>query len=104
MLDRSYIEFFHLISKPLTEDFDYPWNLIRAVIWGILPIIILSFLVSMGIESDQEFHDIKKFFQHLWEISSLIALMIYAACSWQAYQVHQRREADKSHSLRAFRD
>lgn len=104
MIDRSYIDFLILIAKPLTEEFCYPWNLIRAVIWGILPIIILSFVTSAIIEPTPEFSDIKNFFQLLWQISSLVALIIYAACSWQAYQVHLDNENEKTSRLRRFQD
>jgi cytochrome b subunit of formate dehydrogenase len=104
MIDSSYIEMFILIAKPLTEEFEPPWNYVRMVFWGLVPIAILSLVTGFILEPTPEYLDVRKLFFNLSLVVSVMAAALYAVCAWQAMEVHRAREHEKSDRVRRFRD
>ena len=104
IVDPSYIELLQLVFRPLSEEFEYPWNVIRSCFWGMLPIALMSFVTGMALDPTPEYIKAKNLFSDIAIISSVLALAIYGGCGWQAYKIHQAREASKSERVRKFRD
>lgn len=104
MRDRSYLDALILVAKPLTEEFDPPWNYIRSVFWGVLPMAFLSFAISAVIDQTPEYLRIRNFFFNLGLISTGIDLILYCACAYQAYQIALARDYEKGERVRRFQD
>ena len=104
MRDTSYIEMFILLARPLTEEFEPPWNYVRMIFWGLMPVVILSFVTGFVLEPTAEFIDIRNLFFNLSLVVALMAAVFYAACAWHAMHVHHKRVHEKSDRVRRFRD
>ncbi len=95
---------FVLLARPLTEEFEPPWNYVRMIFWGLVPVMVLSFVTGFVVEPTAEFVDIRNLFFNLSLVVAIIATCLYVACAWQALQVHHEREHEKSDRVRRFRD
>ncbi len=104
MTDRSYLDALILVAKPLTEDFDPPWNYIRSVFWGILPLVVLSFATSSVMDPTPEYVHIRRFFFNLGLICAGLDAILYCACAYQAYQLMLMRDHEKGERVRRFQD
>lgn len=104
IIDSSYIELARLVARPLTEEFEYPWNIIRSCFWGLVPIAVLSLITGSALDPTPQYIKAKSLFGEIALWSGLLSIAIYAACGWQAYKLHLAREASITHHIKKFRD
>lgn len=71
---------------------------------GILPIALMSLITGSALDPTHELIKAKGFFLNLALFTGILGGLIYAACGWQAYQVHLQRENLKADRVKKFRD
>ena len=104
MVDSSYFELFKLITRPLTEEFDPPWNHLRSVFWGVTPLVVLSLATALVMEDSPEYQGIRDFFFNLSLITGALVAILYCLFAVLAYRVQLIRRQTKEDRLRRFQD
>lgn len=104
IIDPSYVDLAKLILRPLTAEFEYPWNIIRSVFWGLLPVAVLACITGMALDPTPEYIKAKVIFGDLSLCAGVLVLLTYGACCWQAYKLHQIEEASKTTRIKKFHD